>query len=61
VQHADETGVRLAAKLYWLQVNSTRFLTHLAWHAKRGYQATIGHWHLAALSWTGDAGSLGQL
>src|SRR5215472_2820134 len=30
----------------WLHVNSTRFLTHLAWHAKRGRQALgdIGIW-----------------
>ncbi len=46
VQHADETGVRIAGKRQWLHVNCTRFLTHLAWHAKRGRQALedIGIW-----------------
>ena len=46
VQHADETGMRLEGKLHWLHVNSTRWLTHLAWHRKRGQQAleTIGIW-----------------
>jgi len=39
VQHADETGVRLEGKLHWLHVNSTRWLTHLAWHQKRGQPA----------------------
>ena len=44
--HGDETGVRIGGKLHWLHVNSTRFLTHLAWHAKRGKQAleSIGIW-----------------
>jgi transposase len=46
LQHADETGVRLHGKLHWVHVNSTRWLTHLAWHAKRGYDAleAIGIW-----------------
>ena len=46
LQHADETGLRIAGNRHWLHVNSTRFLTHLAWHAKRGRQALedIGIW-----------------
>jgi len=46
LQHADETGVRITGKRHWLHVNSTRWLTHLAWHAKRGRQALddIGIW-----------------
>lgn len=46
LQHADETGIRLGGKLHWIHVNSTRFLTHLAWHKKRGRAAlkAIGIW-----------------
>ena len=39
VQHADQTGVSLFGILHWMHVNSTRWLTHLAWHAKLGYEA----------------------
>ena len=46
LQHGDETGIRVGGKLHWMHVNSTRWLTHLAWHAKRGKKAleTIGIW-----------------
>ncbi len=42
LQHADETGMRLGGKLHWIHVNSTRFLTHLAWHKKRGRPPGVG-------------------
>jgi len=39
LMHGDETGLHLGKKLHWLHVNSTRFLTHLQWHQRRGHQA----------------------
>jgi transposase len=40
VRHHDETGVRRAGTLAWVQVASTSRLTHYAVHAKRGTEAT---------------------
>jgi transposase len=46
LQHGDETGMRIGGKLHWLHVNCTNWLTHLAWHRKRGRKAMedIGIW-----------------
>jgi transposase len=40
VLHSDETSVRRAGKLAWVQVASTSRLTRYAVHAKRGREAT---------------------
>jgi len=37
--HCDETGLRVAGTLYWAHVASTKQVTYLEVHAKRGQQA----------------------
>jgi len=59
LQHADEMGVHLGGKLHWVHVNSTRFLTHLAWEA--GIRSARGHRHLAALPRALPTRSVGKL
>jgi transposase len=47
VTHVDETGAFLGGKLHWIHTSSTRFLTYLGWHEKRGRQAleALGVWN----------------
>ena len=59
LQHADETGVRIAGKRHWLHFNSTRFLTHLAWHARP--TSVARHWDQATFSWARHGRSVGEL
>lgn len=40
VLHNDETGVRQAGRLAWIQVASTKRLTHYGVHPQRGSEAT---------------------
>jgi transposase len=36
IVHADESGIRVQAKLHWLHCAVTQSLTWLGWHTKRG-------------------------
>ena len=37
--HSDKTGMRVAGKLHWMHVASTKRATSLAVHTKRGRKA----------------------
>lgn len=39
VDHTDETGIRIRGVLHWLHTHSTRWLTWVQVHAKRGAEA----------------------
>lgn len=43
VLNADETGLRVESKLYWMHVAATEKLTWYGVHAKRGMEAIIAH------------------
>ena len=43
VLHSDESGLRVAAKLYWLHIAATSTHTWYGVHAKRGMEAIIAH------------------
>jgi transposase len=55
LQHGDETGVRVEGQGHSLPVKSTRWLTHLAWHPKRGRGCIGRDRDLATVSGTGHA------
>ncbi len=40
VVHVDETGARVSGVKHWFHVASTRWLTHLGVHRRRGHEAT---------------------
>jgi len=36
LKHVDETSMSVHGKLHWMHVNSTKWLTHFAWHRQQG-------------------------
>ena len=43
IVHADESGLRVAAKLHWLHIAATPTHTWYGVHAKRGMEAIVAH------------------
>ena len=61
VAHADESGLRVAAKLHWLHTVASETHTWYGVHAKRGMLAMRRAWHPAQANWDAGARLLGTI